>query len=481
MKKVQFANLSNKEKECALNEIRLMASISSPYIIAYKEAFFDGNLLCIVMELADGGDLLKKIESHKKKGTKFQEYEIWRAAIQMVKGLKALHDAKILHRDLKSANVFLQSDGDIKLGDFNVSKIAKKGVLCTQTGTPYYASPEVWKDLPYNFKSDIWSFGVILYEICALHPPFMATSMEQLYRKVIQGAVPSIPNNFSHDLSNLIRQCLQQNPDRRPSCDEILEMHSVQQKLTDTLKMNDHKQSIKMIDTIKFNKNINIIKKHLPKPSYSREDIRESNGRVLLSHDSARINSLHRKVEVSGNIPELYIPKDISHRKLRIIPKPVEKLNIGVMKTPLAQKCIKEIINPLPSQRGKRLDVAIKEKQIPTHRNLRNINVKYEFKSEERAPSHINVNQLKIKINCENIQKCDKIEIGKKGSVNYKLDLIKPSLVQNGVNILSSCSNKHIVNRGPVNFVKKHRSDAGIMPSRISHEYSCVNPLSDDI
>jgi NIMA (never in mitosis gene a)-related kinase 1/4/5 len=63
-----------------------------------------------------------------------------------VLGLKALHDAKILHRDLKSANVFLNRDGSAKLGDMNVSKIAKKGLLYTQTGTPYYASPEVWKD-----------------------------------------------------------------------------------------------------------------------------------------------------------------------------------------------------------------------------------------------------------------------------------------------------------------------------------------------
>lgn len=93
----------------------------------------------------------------------------------------------ILHRDLKSANVFLSRNGTVKLGDMNVSKIAKKGLLLTQTGTPYYASPEVWKDQPYDNKSDIWSLGCVLYEMCALKPPFRADDMEGLFNKVCQG------------------------------------------------------------------------------------------------------------------------------------------------------------------------------------------------------------------------------------------------------------------------------------------------------
>lgn len=88
--------------------------------------------------------------------------------------MKALHDLKIVHRDIKCANIFLTKDGKVKLGDLNVSKVAKKGLLKTQTGTPYYASPEVWKDKPYDFKSDIWSLGCVLYEMITLSPPFTA-------------------------------------------------------------------------------------------------------------------------------------------------------------------------------------------------------------------------------------------------------------------------------------------------------------------
>ena len=89
-----------------------------------------------------------------------------------------MHDLNIMHRDLKSANVFLNKDLTVKLGDMNVSKVAnQRGLNYTQTGTPYYASPEVWKDEPYDVKSDIWSLGCVLYEMTMLKPPFQSADM----------------------------------------------------------------------------------------------------------------------------------------------------------------------------------------------------------------------------------------------------------------------------------------------------------------
>lgn len=128
----------------------------------------------MVMEYADKGDFLGAIKEKQNQGAYFKESEIWKYLIQMTIGLKICHDRRIMHRDLKCANVFLNSEGECKLGDFNVSKVMKGGFLSTQTGTPYYASPEIWKDRPYDNKSDIWSLGCILYEICALKPPFRA-------------------------------------------------------------------------------------------------------------------------------------------------------------------------------------------------------------------------------------------------------------------------------------------------------------------
>ena len=124
------------------------------------------------MEHADDGDLLNKITQNQKIRKHFDEQTVWSLFIQMILGLKELHDLKIVHRDIKCANIFLTKKGDLKLGDLNVSKVAKRGMLSTQTGTPYYASPEVWKDKPYNQKSDIWSLGCVLYEMCTGNPPF---------------------------------------------------------------------------------------------------------------------------------------------------------------------------------------------------------------------------------------------------------------------------------------------------------------------
>lgn len=145
------------------------------------------------MEYAEGGDLYQKIVGAKKKREEgLGEEFIWRVLGRITRGLKKLHDLKIFHRDMKSANVFLFANGIIKLGDLNVSKEAENGMLSTQTGTPYYASPEVWKDKPYDSKSDVWSLGCILYEMITLKPPFAGKDMDKLYRKVCKGVYPPI-------------------------------------------------------------------------------------------------------------------------------------------------------------------------------------------------------------------------------------------------------------------------------------------------
>ena len=124
-----------------------------------------------------------------------------------MKGLQALHDLKIVHRDIKCANLFLTKEGTLKLGDLNVSKVAK-GLLHTQTGTPYYASPEVWQDKPYDLKSDMWSCGCVLFEMCALKPPFHASDMQGLFKRVTSGDVPNLPKQFSNDLNHVVRLML---------------------------------------------------------------------------------------------------------------------------------------------------------------------------------------------------------------------------------------------------------------------------------
>ena len=126
-----------------------------------------------------------------------------------------------MHRDLKPANILLSKSGLVKLGDFNVSKVvsAEDGLLRTQTGTPYYACPEVWQDKPYGFKSDIWSLGCVMYELAALRPPFKAENMAGLSKKVTQGYYPPLPAKYSQELSSVIGMMIRLNPAHRLTCE----------------------------------------------------------------------------------------------------------------------------------------------------------------------------------------------------------------------------------------------------------------------
>ena len=141
----------------------------------------------------------------------------------MIEGLKALHDKKIMHRDLKSANIFLVKDKhQCKLGDMNVSKVIKDKVLLTQTGTPYYASPEVWNDEPYSYKSVLWSIGCVIYELCSLRPPFQGKDLDELYINVCKGKVHRINQIYSDDLWEMIKMLLQVDVNKRVNCDLFL-------------------------------------------------------------------------------------------------------------------------------------------------------------------------------------------------------------------------------------------------------------------
>ena len=302
MKKVKMLQLKEKERENALNEVRILASISHPNVIAYKEAFIDSasNSLCIIMEYADGGDLLSKINTYKKRGTAFTETEIWTAFMQILKGLKALHDAKILHRDLKGANVFLRRNGEIVIGDLNVAKVAKHGLVYTQTGTPYYASPEVWRDQPYDSRSDIWSLGCIIYEMACLSPPFKSTDMQGLYRKVVRGLYPSIPTFYSSDLSSLIRAMLQVSPTSRPTSERLIAMPLVTKHFT-TEGTVVTEPPVELLDTIKVPRNLNRIGECLPKSNYNSQRSRNQSAH----HDSvSRVEQAGRQRSLSReNLP----------------------------------------------------------------------------------------------------------------------------------------------------------------------------------
>ena len=316
LKTVIMEKLNKREQENSVNEVRILASINHPNVIGYKEAFWDDDKtsLNIVMEYADDGDLHSKIERMKKEGGYFKESLIWSYAIQMIEGLKALHDMKIMHRDLKSANIFLVKENyQCKLGDMNVSKVIKEKFLNTQTGTPYYASPEVWNDNPYSYKSDLWSIGCVVYELCALRQPFQGKDLDELYENVCRGQPERINQMYSDDLWNMILMLLQVDVNKRVDCKQFLESDLIKRKIQEmskepnafieSLNYDKNKESDDyLLKTIKFN-DIKEIKAQLPtKKNYNSnflsDNLKYNKNNKNIANNKYNINSKNNEDEI---------------------------------------------------------------------------------------------------------------------------------------------------------------------------------------
>ena len=326
LKTVNLDKLNKKEQENSVNEVRILASIKNQFVIGYKEAFLDdsNNTLNIVMEYADDGDLQSKIRKMRHEGGFFKESLIWEYAIQMIKGLKALHDKKIMHRDLKSANIFLFKKNHLcKLGDMNVSKVIKDKVLLTQTGTPYYASPEVWRDESYSYKSDLWSIGCVIYELCEQHPPFLGKNLDELFEEVCKGKPKRINRIYSDELWKMIMMLLQTDVEKRVDCDSFLNNKLIKDKIAeikmnqkiDLNQKNDNKENnnnnVTLLNTIKFD-NLKDLKNQLPSTK-NYENI------LLNENNKENININKMKYTKSPLIKKIPIVKNkTSRNKLSI-------------------------------------------------------------------------------------------------------------------------------------------------------------------
>ena len=384
LKKVKLLNLSEKEKQNALNEVRILASVKSQFVISYKEAFFDekDSTLCIIMEYADNGDLYQKIVEHKKSAKFFEEIDIWKIFIQLVKGLKALHELNILHRDLKSANVFLCTDGSAKLGDLNVSKVARKGLGYTQTGTPYYASPEVWKDQPYDNKSDIWSLGCVLYEMITLRPPFRAENMEGLYAKVIKGHVNRIPERFSQDLFTVVKILLQVSPEKRPSCEQILKSSIIRERIDyfkeiEGINNDESGDENNLLKTIRIPKNLLFLSDKLPKPNYKKVNV----------NNKSAVNSKNISNSNFGSIQNNYRSFNKEKEKNKLENKlPPLKINYNMKKKKEFEKEKERILKRIEEKESD----SNKEINIEDNNNINNNN------NEEKKHSHRNINSIDV-------------------------------------------------------------------------------------
>jgi serine/threonine protein kinase len=248
MKEIDITTLGAKGRKEALKEVGFLAKLAHPAIIGYREWFEKTTqsynqtrrVLYIVMEYADGGDLSILIKN--RRGKPFPEEQIVYYMVQMALALKHMHDRKIIHRDVKAENVFLNRKNQVKIGDFGISKSLERTLAQARTriGTPYYLSPEICMDRPYDGRNDSWALGVVLYQLCALRHPFDATSMEGLLHAIIHTKHRPLSSAYSKPLRDLVDMLLVKQQARRITIHDMLRLPYVEQHVRRFLAAGHH-------------------------------------------------------------------------------------------------------------------------------------------------------------------------------------------------------------------------------------------------
>lgn len=235
VKTMNIPGMSKKELSYAQSEIQCLASVNHTNIIRFFESQCDDKVLIIAMEFADAGDLRKHIKARHATQQYLTESEAMFLFIQVAMAIQHIHNHSMLHRDIKSANVLIMSNGLVKLADFGFSRqyedTVSGAVAKTFCGTPYYLAPELWKNRRYSNKAEVWSLGVFLYELLALDRPFQSPTLKGLFDVVVAGKYAPLPSQFSKQAKQLVATLLDLDAARRPTSLEIFQIPYVQEQL----------------------------------------------------------------------------------------------------------------------------------------------------------------------------------------------------------------------------------------------------------
>lgn len=233
-KELNYGRMTEKEKQQLVSEVNILKDLSHPNIVRYYDRIIDKQKgkIYIVMEYCEGGDMGQLIKKCKRNNDYIAEDVVWKIFMQLALALRECHhraQRKILHRDIKPGNIFLDASTNVKIGDFGLSRVLsdESQYAFTHVGTPYYMSPEQMVDAKYNEKSDIWSAGCVLYEIAALKPPFQAGSQFSLAAKIRAGRFERLPLRYSEELQKVLECMLRIEPEKRSDIEEILKVPQI--------------------------------------------------------------------------------------------------------------------------------------------------------------------------------------------------------------------------------------------------------------
>ncbi|XP_040125741.2 serine/threonine-protein kinase Nek11 isoform X6 [Ictidomys tridecemlineatus] len=232
LKEISVGELNPNETVQANLEAQLLSKLDHPAIVKFHASFVEQDNFCIITEYCEGRDLDYKIQEYKGSGKIFSENQIREWFIQLLLGVDYMHERRILHRDLKSKNIFLKNNL-LKIGDFGVSRLLMGScdLATTLTGTPHYMSPEALKHQGYDTKSDIWSLACILYEMCCMDHAFTGSNFLSIVLKIVEGDTPSLPERYPRELNTIMESMLNKNPSLRPSALEILKNPYIAEQL----------------------------------------------------------------------------------------------------------------------------------------------------------------------------------------------------------------------------------------------------------
>ena len=341
IKQIALRGLSQKEIDEVRQEAKILSSINSDFVVKYYDSFEENDNINIVMEYCDEGDLNDFIIKKKESQTLIEEDLIWNLFIKITIGLAHIHQMKILHRDLKTMNIFLKNGFQVKIGDLGVAKILLKNSFAkTLIGTPYYLSPEICQEKPYNDKSDVWALGCILYELCTFKHPFDAKSQGALILKIMNNTPENINNTYSKDLCNLIHLLLEKESEKRPSCKDILNLDFIVNKIKKLGLFNYIKNFIQeknlLINVNNNSKNINSNQNNsrynLKNELYKKEIIDSNKYKNInnnIQFSGIKINEIVLGNNTKSNINKQPISnRNLNNHALIIISKKNSKINL---------------------------------------------------------------------------------------------------------------------------------------------------------